>query len=477
MPTRDNNSLNIGQIDWSSVLIYATLVVLGWVNIYSVAHDGGTTGGILDFGTRYGKQAVWIGICVFTAAAILLIDDKYYHIFAYPAYWAAIALLIAVIFLGTEIKGARAWIFIGGQGVQPAEFAKITTALALARYVGRHGFSPRRMRDVAMAFAIIILPILVIVLQRDAGSAIVYAALLVPLYREGVNGWIFVLIIAAVLLFIFEFLLTPFALLALVVAVCVAGEGLANGRWRTKLIYLAALTLGTIVIYFGAQLFFARNISLFASLLAVTLASIPAAVAYAYRHRLRNVYKYVGLFVFSLIFVSSIDYIFDNVLESHQQERILLLLGIEGDLAGVGYQTNQSKIAIGSGGWFGKGYLEGTQTRFNFVPEQSTDYIFCTVGEEWGFAGSFVVLGLFCLLIVRLMRMAERQTEAFNRIYIHGLAAMFLLHVIINIGMTVGLMPVIGITLPLFSYGGSSLLAFSILFFIAIKLGAAKRDR
>ncbi len=475
MTTKSHNQLNIGKIDWWSVLLFLALTLLGWVNIYSVLQDG-SEGGIFDLSTRYGKQLIWVGVCLLVAVAILLIDDKYYHIFAYPAYWVAIAVLVAVLFVGREVNGAKAWIYIGGQGIQPGEFAKFTTALALARYMSRFNFSPRRMRDMVMSFAIILLPAGIIILQQDTGSAMVYAAFMLVFFREGMNGWIFALSVVAVAIFVLSFLLTPFAMLAAIICVCVIAEAAANGRVRAKIIYLAALALATIVIYFGVELLSGKNISLYLSLLIASLASVPLVIAYGYRDRLRNIFNYVGLFAFSLIFASSVDYVFDNVLEPHQQQRILLVLGIEGDTSSIGYQTNQSKIAIGSGGWLGKGYLEGTQTRFNFVPEQSTDYIFCTVGEEWGFVGCAFVLALFCALVVRLMRMAERQREAFNRIYIYSVAAIFLLHIMINIGMTIGIMPVIGIPLPLFSYGGSSLLAFTILFFVAVKLDTTKRD-
>ena len=475
MITGSHNQLSIGKIDWWSVLLFVALTLLGWVNIYSVLQDGSESG-IFDLSTRYGKQLIWVGICLLVAVAILLIDDKYYHIFAYPAYWVAIAVLVAVLFVGREVNGAKAWIYIGGQGIQPGEFAKFTTALALARYMSRFNFSPRRMRDVVMSFAIILFPAAIIILQQDTGSAMVYAAFMLVFFREGMNGWIFALSVVAVAIFVLSFLLTPFAMLAGIIGVCVVAEGVANGRLRAKIVYLAALALATIVIYFGVELLSGRSISLYLSLLIASIVSIPFVIAYGYRNRLRNMFRYVGLFAFSLIFASSVDYAFDNILEPHQQQRILLVLGIEDDTSSIGYQTNQSKIAIGSGGLLGKGYLEGTQTKFNFVPEQSTDFIFCTVGEEWGFVGSAFVLALFCALVVRLMRMAERQHEAFNRIYIYSVAAIFLLHIIINIGMTVGIMPVIGIPLPLFSYGGSSLLAFTILFFVAVKLDTRKRD-
>jgi rod shape determining protein RodA len=467
------NQLYIGKIDWWAVLIYLVLVALGWGNIYSVLQEDGT--GMFDFATRYGRQMIWIGVSIFVGTAILLIDDKYWHIFAYPFYWIAILVLIAVLFVGTEVNGAKAWITIGGTSIQPAEIAKFTTALALARYMSRFNYSPRRTHDVVRSFAIIMLPALIIIAQRDTGSAIVFMSFMLVFYREGMNRWIFAVAAAMAILFVCAMVLTPFATLGGTILVLAAAEGLGNGRWRAKLSYIASLALGAVVLYFVAE-FFGAGISLYLGLLICSVLSLPAVLRYAYRNRLRGVRSYILMFLFCVAFAHSADYIFENVLEPHQQVRILDMLGLERDVANVGYQTNQSKIAIGSGGWLGKGYMQGTQTRFSFVPEQSTDYIFCTVGEEWGFVGSVLVVGLFFMLVVRLMRMAERQGEAFNRVYIYSVAAIFLFHIIINIGMTLGIMPVIGIPLPLFSYGGSSLLAFTILLFVAIKLGTTKRD-
>ncbi len=467
------NQLNIGKIDRWAVLIYLALVALGWGNIYSVLQEDGA--GMFDFSTRYGRQMIWIGVSLFIGLAILLIDDKYYHIFAYPFYWIAILVLIAVLFVGTEVNGAKAWIMIGSTGVQPAEIAKFTTALALARYMSRYNYSPRRTSDVVWPFAIILLPALIIIMQRDTGSAIVFASFMLVFYREGMNGWIFAIAAAMAILFVCAMVLTPFTILAGTIIVLVLAETFGNGRLKVKLSYLASLALGTVLLYFGAELAGLR-ISLYIALLICTVLSLPAILSYAYRNRLRSVRNYVLMFLFCVAFTHSVDYIFESVLEPHQQVRILDTLGLERDVTNVGYQTNQSKIAIGSGGWLGKGYMQGTQTRFSFVPEQSTDYIFCTVGEEWGFLGSVLVVGLFFMLVLRLMRMAERQSEAFNRIYIYSVASIFLFHIIINIGMTLGIMPVIGIPLPLFSYGGSSLLAFTILFFVAIKLGTTKRE-
>ena len=475
MTGRRQNSLGIGSVDWSSVLIYVALVVIGWLNIYAAVYDE-SHASIFDVSQRYGMQMIWIGVSAFVAIAILLIDDKYYHMLAYPFYWGAILMLIAVLFVGKEVHGAKSWIVLGPVALQPTELVKFTTALALARYMSTYTFSIHRFSNIVRVFAIIVLPALIIMLQNDTGSAMVYGAFLFVLYREGFNGWIYVALIMALLLFIFSFLLTPEALLALLVLACVVSEGISNGRWRSKIIYVASVALSTLVLYFGLNLLLHGRLTVYASLLISVLLSLVLVVVYAYRQRLRNVYMYVGLFLASLLFTSTIDYVFNEVLQVHQQKRILDTLGLESDLKGWGYNVNQSKIAIGSGGFFGKGFLEGTQTKFNFVPEQSTDFIFCTVGEEWGFLGTLIVTSLFALLILRLMKMGERQQEPFGRIYCYSVAAIFFFHVMVNIGMTIGLMPVIGIPLPFFSYGGSSLVAFTILFFVAVKLDAGKRE-
>ncbi len=475
MTGRRQNSLGIGSVDWSSVLIYVALVVIGWLNIYAAVYDE-SHASIFDVSQRYGMQMIWIGVSAFVAIAILLIDDKYYHMLAYPFYWGAILMLIAVLFVGKEVHGAKSWIVLGPVALQPTELVKFTTALALARYMSTYTFSIHRFSSIVRMFAIIVLPALIIMLQNDTGSAMVYGAFLFVLYREGFNGWIYVALIMALLLFIFSFLLTPEALLALLVLACVVSEGISNGRWRSKIIYVASVALSTLVLYFGLNLLLHGRLTVYASLLISVLLSLVLVVVYAYRQRLRNVYMYVGLFLASLLFTSTIDYVFNEVLQVHQQKRILDTLGLESDLKGWGYNVNQSKIAIGSGGFFGKGFLGGTQTKFNFVPEQSTDFIFCTVGEEWGFLGTLIVTSLFALLILRLMKMGERQQEPFGRIYCYSVAAIFFFHVMVNIGMTIGLMPVIGIPLPFFSYGGSSLVAFTILFFVAVKLDAGKRE-
>lgn len=471
MKSNEENSLTVGGLDWITILVYTVLVLMGWVNIYAAVYDEAHSS-IFDISQRYGMQLIWIGVSAFIAISILLIDDKYYHILAYPLYWFSILVLIGVLLFGKEVNGAKSWLF----GIQPSEFVKFTTALALARYMSSYSFDIRNLKHLLHVAILLGLPVLIVMLQNDTGSALVFGSFLFMLYREGFNGWVYVALIMIISLFIFSFLLEPTALLIVLILVCVVGEGMTNGNWKSKAIYLAGLALGSTLIYTVCQLLLSIDISWYLSILIAATLSIGVVILYAYRYKINNILTFILLFFGSLGFTYTVDYVFNNVLQIHQQKRILDLLGLESDLSHWGYNVNQSKIAIGSGGFTGKGFLEGTQTKFNFVPEQSTDFIFCTVGEEWGFIGSAIVIILFVILILRLIRMGERQQEPFGRIYCYCVASVFLFHITINIGMTIGIMPVIGIPLPFFSYGGSSLIAFTILLFVAIKLDASKHN-
>ena len=471
MKSNEENSLTVGGLDWITILVYTVLVLMGWVNIYAAVYDEAHSS-IFDISQRYGMQLIWIGVSAFIAISILLIDDKYYHILAYPLYWFSILVLIGVLLFGKEVNGAKSWLF----GIQPSEFVKFTTALALARYMSSYSFDIRNLKHLLHVAILLGLPVLIVMLQNDTGSALVFGSFLFMLYREGFNGWVYVALIMIISLFIFSFLLEPTALLIVLILVCVVGEGMTNGNWKSKAIYLAGLALGSTLIYTVCQLLLSIDISWYLSILIAATLSIGVVILYAYRYKINNILTFILLFFGSLGFTYTVDYVFNNVLQIHQQKRILDLLGLESDLSHWGYNVNQSKIAIGSGGFSGKGFLEGTQTKFNFVPEQSTDFIFCTVGEEWGFIGSAIVIILFVILILRLIRMGERQQEPFGRIYCYCVASVFLFHITINIGMTIGIMPVIGIPLPFFSYGGSSLIAFTILLFVAIKLDASKHN-
>ena len=360
--------------------------------------------------------------------------------------------------------------------VQPVEFVKIATALALARVMSTQTFSITRVGDLMRVGMVICLPLAIIVLQNDTGSGIVLGSLLFVLYREGLNKWLCIPVLLIAALFIVSFLLTPMTLLIALLLVCTFSEAMMNGQWRSRLVFLAALALGALCLYLVMFVAAPGRMDGYRCLLTVTLLSLPAVGIYAFRSNLRNIFVTIGLFLLALVFVPTTDYIFNSVLKPHQQNRILSFLGLASDPLGTDYNVNQAKIAIGSGGLFGKGFLQGTQIKYNFVPEKHTDFIFCTVGEEWGFFGTMAVLTLFCLLILRLMRMGERQEEPFGRIYCYAVAAILLFHLLVNVGMTIGLMPVMGIPLPYMSYGGSSLIAFTILLFIAVRLDASTRQ-
>lgn len=462
-------------VDFVTVLLYVLIVAAGWLSITSASYDEGAAD-FFSFSHFYMKQLVWIGAAWIVAVVVLLLDARVYHMFAYPAYFAGLAMLAAALLFGREVNGAKAWFEFGSFRVQPVEFAKIATALALARVMSNYSFSIGRPGDLFKVGMVVCAPLLIIVLQNDTGSGIVLGSFLFVLYREGLNKWLCIPVLLIAALFIFSFLLSPMTLLVSLILVCTLSEAMMNGLWRSRIIYLASLALAGILLCLVSQLVAPGVLDLYHALLIVTVLSLAAVAVYAFRANLSNVFITLGLFVGSLVFLPTTDYIFNSILKEHQQNRILSFLGIINDPQGVDYNVNQSKIAIGSGGLWGKGFLEGTQIKYGFVPERHTDFIFCTVGEEWGFAGAAVILSLLCLLILRLMRMGERQEEPFGRIYCYSVAAILLFHVLVNVGMTVGLMPVMGIPLPFMSYGGSSLIAFTILLFIAVRLDASTRQ-
>jgi rod shape determining protein RodA len=397
------------HIDRTLVLLYLALVLIGWISIYAAVYDD-EHASIIDLSQLYGKQMLWIITSLILALMIILTDAKFFNAFAYPIYIGTILLLVIVLFTGKEIAGSKSC----GFALQPAEFAKFATNLALAHFLSALDFDHRKRKSQIIPLIMLALPALLILLQNDTGSAIVYASLALVLYRQGMPGSILLVGVATAILAIMALMFNQ---------------------------YIVITVIGVLLIGF---IFFIRR-------------------------TWQNILKVIGIFVVASIFVLSVDYAFQNILEPHQKTRINVLLGKQIDLKGAGYNVNQSKIAIGSGGFWGKGFLKGTQTKFNFVPEQSTDFIFCTVGEEWGFVGSTLVMLLFLALIVRIIMMAERQRSDFSRIYGYGVASILFFHFFVNIGMTIGLMPVIGIPLPFFSYGGSSLWAFTILLFIFIK--------
>ncbi len=462
-------------VDGITVLLYVLLVMVGFISITSASYDENAAN-IFSFSHSYIKQLMWIGAAWVGALVILLLDSRYYHMWAYPVYIFGLFLLLMTLVAGTEVNGAKAWFEFGSVRVQPVEFAKIGTALALARVMSNYNFSISRPGDLFHVAFILLLPLAIIVLQNDTGSGLVLGSFLFVLYREGLNRWICIPILMVAALFIVSFLLPPLTLLALMIVACTLCEAMMNGRWRSRIIYLAAVAFLSVAAAVVGHFIAPGTVTLYGALLTVSLLSLVGIAVYAFRSNLRNIYILIALFVGSMIFLPSSDYIFNEVLKPHQQNRIKVFLGLISDPGKLGYNVNQSKIAIGSGGLFGKGFLEGTQIKYGFVPERHTDFIFCTVGEEWGFVGAVVVLTLLCMLILRLMKMGERQEEPFGRIYCYCVASILLFHVLVNVGMTIGLMPVMGIPLPFVSYGGSSLMAFTLLLFIAIRLDASTRQ-
>ncbi|MFI3321179.1 MAG: rod shape-determining protein RodA [Rikenellaceae bacterium] len=472
---KDNETKIFGGVDWTVVLIYFALVFAGLITIFAAVYNPEHS----EFFTikyQHGAQMVWIGVSSVIALSILLIDDRYIFNSAYILYALTMLTLVAVLIFGTEVNGARSWFQIGSFRLQPSEFAKFTTGLALARYIGSYNFNIKRMKDIVTVFGIAMLPALIIVAQNDTGSALVYGSFMLMFYREGFYSWVYMVLIVVISLFIASFLLESWIILAILLMVLIAMEGMKNGEWLKKLSVFASILLVWVVVNVVCEIFFKNAIALeFTLLMSIALIS-PFLIVESLKMGRREIIGYITLFFASAFIVFSVDYVFNNVMKVHQQKRILDTLGLENDTRGWGYNVNQSKIAIGSGGFFGKGYLNGTQTKYDFVPEQSTDFIFCTVGEEWGFIGSTVIVVLFLILILRLMRMGDNQREGFNRVYCYFVASVLLFHVVINVGMTIGLMPVIGIPLPFFSYGGSSLMSFTILLFIAVRLDSRNNE-
>ncbi len=471
MPRRNNVWANI---DWLTVFLYLVLVFFGWINIYASVYDFEQTS-IFDFSQRFGKQFLWIGAALILAFIILFLETNFFVFFSYIIYAGVIALLGLVLLVGTEVHGARSWFSVGGFSFQPAEFGKFATALALAKYMSSYGFKLERIKSLVVIGGIIFLPALLILLQNDTGSALVYFAFILVLYREGLSGVVLFFGVLVAILFVLSLVLPPLLLLAVLggttlLVFFILNPGMKN-FFITSLVFIA-VPVGLL----GVSHFLepaVPDVKLFSG---GALAAGVLVFLYSLRKKLKNYLLVALIFSGSVLFSFSVDYAFDHLLEPYHQSRINELLGIESDPQGAGYNVNQSKIAIGSGGLWGKGFLEGTQTKFNFVPEQSTDFIFCTVGEEWGFAGTFLVVVLFMVLFNRLIVLAERQRSGFSRIYGYAVASILFFHFLINIGMTIGIMPVIGIPLPFLSYGGSSLWGFTILLFIFIRLDASRLD-
>ena len=466
-------------IDWSLVICWLVLILIGWANIYASVHSSEPSS-IFDWTSRSGKQFVWMATSLGIAVLILfIIPPRAYEGLSVPIYLAVIGLLVAVIFLGIEVKGSRSWFEFGPIRFQPAEVSKIATSLLLATYMSQLGYRIGRLKDFFLTALIILLPMMIIVLQSETGSALVYVGFIFMLYREGLSGWLIFMVGMAILSFILTLTASPFVavlVLAGVASMCIC---LYSGRFKWWIIICVPLIvlfafLPKILGGFAEVPFIAKIKPLYVLLGAIGL-SLPFVAFKAFRQRNTFTHLAIVSLLAGIMLVFSADFLFNEVLQDHQRKRIEVLLGMKEDPSGVGYNVNQSKIAIGSGGFFGKGYLNGTQTTYGFVPEQSTDFIFCTIGEEWGFAGCSFVILLYVFLIWRIIKNAERSREGFTRIYGYCVACCIFMHLFINIGMTIGLMPVIGIPLPFISYGGSSLWAFTAMLFIFIALDRNER--
>ena len=413
---RDDNIS--GKLDWYAISLYIALVVLGWINIFAAVYDDTANQSIFDLSINSGRQLLFIVASGIIIMGIVIIDMRFYEAFAYLFYGIILFMCFLVPIVGKEVGGNKAWLGIGSFGVQPSEFAKFVTALAVGKFIGSVGFRMDNLRNQAILFGMIALPMVFILLQKDTGTAMVFTSFVLVFYREGMSPFLIVVGVCAAAIFILTLLVPNQIYLHIGIGVILIGL-ILFGKKKPKRI--AILAIGAIIIS--------------------------------------------GV-------IESVDYVVTDVLKPHQQNRVKALINPDADPLGFGWNVTQSKIAIGSGGFFGKGFLQGTQTKFDFVPEQSTDFIFCTIGEEWGWLGSLVIIGLFITLLFRVIFIAERQKNRFARAYGYAVASIFFFHFAVNIGMTIGLFPVIGIPLPFFSYGGSSLWAFTILLFILLKLDA-----
>ena len=485
MQQRETTVSVFKYVDWFTVILYIILVTLGMVSIYAASYDFDHAN-MLSFAEFSGKQFRWIGLSLALGLVILLIDVRVYENYAYVIYGGLLLLLLVTIFIAPDTKGSHSWLVFGPMSLQPAEFGKFATALCLAKLFSSYNFSLNASnKNYVRALTIIFLPVLLIIGQNETGSALVYLSLFFVLYREGMSGLVLLAALCAVVFFVVAVKFTDSMLL-----------GIPTGE-AAVFIMIMVLIVAMLAVY-CKEMDAARNVALWfigTSVLAGGLGyvglAIPGlifflsviAVALGYcillifKTRAKKLLLTVSAAAVSIVFLFSVNYTFTSVLKEHQQMRIKVALGIEDDLQGVGYNVNQSKIAVGSGGMWGKGFLNGTQTKLKYVPEQHTDFIFCTIGEEEGFVGSSVVLLLFVILILRILSIAERQPTVFGRVYAYCVASYFIFHISINIGMVIGLCPVIGIPLPFFSYGGSSLWGFTFLLFILLRIDASRRER
>ena len=468
------------SIDWWTILIYIALLSFGWISVCGASYSYGETD-IFSLATRSGMQIIWIGTSILLGFIILMLDDRFYDTFAYFIYALLLLLLFATIFNPHSIKGSRSWLVLGPLRLQPAEFAKFATALALAKLMSTYGYNINQWKHFGAAILIILFPMLFIVLQRETGSALVYLSFFLMFYREGMPGSILFTGVAMVIYFVVGIRFAD---------VYIADSPTSLGKFSVMLL-IQLFSIGMVWVYckkrlglrlllgcLGITVLMLPLLKLSVNIVYVQLVLTGLLIGYLLWEGLGSrvrAYFFIALFALgSMAFFYGADFIMQNVMEPHQRSRINVLLGLDEDLRGAGYNVHQSEIAIGSGGLEGKGFLNGTQTKLQFVPEQDTDFIFCTVGEEEGFVGSASVLLLFLALILRLIHISERQPFRFGRVYGYCVLSIFLFHVFINVGMVLGLTPVIGIPLPFFSYGGSSLWGFTFLLFIFLRIDASR---
>jgi len=475
-------SRNVGSFDWVLIVLYLALVAIGWVNIYSAAFDPDTQA-FVSMNNLYFKQLVWIFLGFLIITFILFLDSKFFERFSSVIYIGSLLSLLLLFVFGKTISGATSWYNLGFMSLQPSEFAKAATALALAKYLSDLQTNIKTIKDQVQALAIIALPALIIVPQPDPGSALVYAAFFFPLYREGLAASYLILGATTITLFILTLVTGP---LSVVIGVIFISIGLiipkavhTHRDKRSKIYVVAAILITSLTVIVILENFTVMlgtiSDSLKFIITSTLLVSIGVFIGMLYKGNIseKQKPKYLQHFIAILIitgFCFSVNYIFENIFEQRHRDRFNIVLGKEVDAKSIGYNTQQSEIAIGNGGWLGRGFLEGTQTKGKFVPEQHTDYIFSTVGEEWGFLGSTVVIILFIFLILRIIQLSEKQKNGFSRIYGYSLAGILFIHFVVNIGMVIGLLPTVGIPLPFFSYGGSGLWGFTILLFIFVKL-------
>lgn len=484
MVSRNTDQSFLSHIDWLTVIIYLLMVIGGVFSIYAASYDFDNAS-LFDFAEFSGKQIRWIGLALALAVVLLVFDARVYETYAFPLYLAILVIMLVTIFVAPDIKGSRSWLVLGPMRFQPAEFGKFATALALAKLFSSYNFRLNASKaNYAKALAIIFIPIVLILAQKETGSALAYLALFFVLYREGMSGLVLLAALCAVIFFVVAVKFTSPLLLGIPL-----GEAIVFMLIMALVVLMLALYCKKFEIARNVLIWFAGS-GLIVAILSICGISVPGtayflfaifgACAYIAIQSLRNKAKKLIITAVAAIcstaFLFSVNYAFNSVLQPHQQQRIRVTLGIEEDPLGAGYNVNQAKIAIGSGGFIGKGHLNGTQTKLKYVPEQHTDFIFCTIGEEEGFVGSSIVLLLFLVLILRIIHIAERQPSVFGRIYAYCVASYFIFHLAINIGMVIGLCPVIGIPLPFFSYGGSSLWSFTILIFILLRIDASRRS-